>query len=244
MNIAGRVALVTGGARRVGRAIATALAREKMDIAIHYNSSRAEALQLAKDLRAAFGVKAAPFQADLKNIRQIQRLVSGVSSDLGPVGLLVNSASLYERDSLQSTTPQSWDRHLNTNLKGPFFLCQAVVPVMKKSSGGHIINIVDWAAIRPYADYLPYCLSKAGLLALNTALAKELAPEIRVNAILPGPVLLPEGSSKAFLNAVLRATPLRRLGSPEDIAHAVVFLAKSDFITGAALPVDGGRLIA
>ena len=130
------------------------------------------------------------------------------------------------------------------NARTVFFLCQAAAPYMRKG-GGKIINIADWAALRPYADYIPYCVSKAGLLCLNTALAKQLAPEIQVNAIMPGPVLLPEGCTPRMRKAVERATPLRRLGTPEDIAEAALFLIESgDFITGAALPVDGGRLIA
>jgi NAD(P)-dependent dehydrogenase (short-subunit alcohol dehydrogenase family) len=128
-------------------------------------------------------------------------------------------------------------------LRAPFFLAQEIVPWMKE--GGQIINIADWAGIRPYPDFIAYCVSKAGLLCLNTVLAKALAPKIRVNAILPGPILLPEKSSPKFKRAVIAATPLKKIGSPQDIVQAVAFLIESgSFVTGAQIPVDGGRLIA
>ncbi len=133
---------------------------------------------------------------------------------------------------------------MDTNARAPFFLCQAAAPHIRRAGGGVIVNIADWAGLRPYADFIPYCASKAALLSLNTALAKALAPDIRVNAVLPGPVMLPPATSPKQAEKVRQATLVKRLGTPEDIARAVIYLIENDFVTGAALPVDGGRLIA
>lgn len=245
MRLQGKVVLVTGAARRVGKTIATALGQRGARIAIHYNHSRAEAQRLADDIRDGFGRDAAIFKADLGDVRQVHKMADSVAKRFGAIHVLINNASLYEKNVFGATTVKEWDDHLNVNLRAPFFLSQAVAPIMLKAGGGKIINIADWAAHRPYTDYIPYCISKAGLLCLNTALAKELGPEIQVNAILPGPVLLPENYSRRAREAVIKATLLKRLGTPEDVAQAVLFLIESgDFITGTALPVDGGRLVA
>lgn len=237
--------IVTGAARRVGRVIAQTLAARGARLAVHYNKSRAQAERLADDLRDGFGRDVMTVKADLADPRACRRLVDAVLKNFGAAHVLVNNASIYEKTPFATTAPRDWDAHMDANLKAPFFLCQAVAPHMRKEGEGKIINVADWAAYRPYSGYIPYCVSKAGLLCLNTALAKELAPHIQVNAVLPGPVLLPEGSTTRLRRAVIRATPLRRLGSPEDVAKAVLFLIESgDYITGAALPVDGGRLIA
>ena len=182
-------------------------------------------------------------KANLEDPRQIKKAVASAGNYFKKIDVLINNASIYEKNQFGKTSLKDWDRHLNINLRAPFFLAQEIVPWMKE--GGQIINIADWAGLRPYPDFIPYCVSKAGLLCLNTALAKALAPKIRVNAILPGPILLPEGSSTRFKRAVIRATPLKRIGSPQDIVQAVAFLIESgSFVTGAQIPVDGGRLIA
>ncbi len=244
MDVRGKTALVTGAARRVGRSISLALAVEGASVALHYNRSRSEALSLAREIERRYAVRALVFKADLGRPSEVESLATRVLRTMGPVRVLVNSASIYEPSPLGRTSWKDFDDNIAVNLRAPFFLAQALAPAMRAAGGGSIINIADWAALRPYAGYIPYCVSKAGLLCLNTALAKALAPRIRVNALLPGPVLLPEGFSKARREAVRKAVPLERLGTPEDAARAVVFLAQSDFITGAALPVDGGRLIA
>ncbi len=214
-------------------------------IAIHYNRSRSEAQRLAEEVRDSFGREAGLFKADLANVRDVQRMAQAVVKQFKTVHVLVNNASLYEKTPFGETTLADWDSHLDVNLRAPFFLSQAIGPVMKEHGEGKILNVADWAGERPYADYIPYCVSKAGLLCLNTALAKALAPEVQVNAVLPGPVLLPENFSPKARKAVIEATLLKRLGSPEDVAQAVLFLLEgSDFITGAAVTVDGGRLIA
>lgn len=244
MELRGKTALVTGAARRVGRAIALSLAGEGARVAIHFNRSRKEALALALEIERRFRVEARVFKAELERPAQVLRLAAQVRRAMGPVRVLVNNASIYERSAFAKTSLRDWERNIAVNLRAPFLLAQALGPAMRGAGGGKIIHIADWAALRPYAGYIPYCVSKAGLLCLNTALAKALAPHVQVNALMPGPVLLPEDFTKAQREAVRRAVPLKRLGTPEDVARAVVFLAGSDFITGAALPVDGGRLIA
>lgn len=245
MRLQGKVVIVTGAARRVGRAIALALGRRGARVAIHYNRSRAEAERVADDLRESFGRDAMTVKAELADPRAAGRLVSEVAERYGAIHVLVNSASLYERTPFPGASVKDWDDHMDVNARAPFLLAQAVAPHMRKAGEGKIINIADWSGCRPYADYIPYCVSKAALLCLNTALAKELAPEIQVNAILPGPVLLPERSTPRLAKAAARATLLKRLGSPEDVAQAVLYFVEAgDYVTGAALPVDGGRLVA
>jgi NAD(P)-dependent dehydrogenase (short-subunit alcohol dehydrogenase family) len=245
MEIKGKVILITGGARRVGQTVAMALAERGARLAIHYNQSRKEAEYLVQKMNNIHPGQAHAFGADLKDVRQIKRMVNEVGMRFQRIDVLINNASIYRKNTFGTTSVNDWEDHLNANLRAPFFLCQEVTSWMKKNGGGLVINIADWAALRPYTDFIPYCVSKAGLLCLNSVLAKALAPKIRVNAILPGPVLLPQKSSEKFRDAVLKATPLKRLGSPKDISKAVLYLIESgDFITGAQIPVDGGRLIA
>ncbi|MBI5631665.1 MAG: SDR family oxidoreductase [Elusimicrobia bacterium] len=243
MKLAGKTVLVTGAAKRVGRALVLAAAQKGARLAVHYRGSKAAARELVWRLRA-MGREAEAFQAELSDAAACRRLIEKAARRFGGLHVLINNASLYEKNAFGRTSLKDWDSHLDVNLRAPFFLSQAAAAVMLGQKEGKIINIADWAGVRPYADYIPYCVSKAGLLCLNTALAKALAPHVQVNAILPGPVLLPENSGEAFRKAVVEATPLRRLGSPEDVARAALFLIEEDFITGASLPVDGGRLIA
>lgn len=222
-----------------------ALAQRGAKIAIHYNTSRVEAQRLLEEVRGSFGREAMLFKADLGNPRQVESMAAAVIKEFGAVHVLVNNASIYERSQFGKTSLDDWDSHIDINLRAPFLLSQALGPLMKRNGEGKIINIVDWSAKRPYADYIPYCVSKAGLLCLNTALAKALAPEVQVNAVLPGPVLMPEHATPKFRQAVIAATPLKKVGSPEDVAQAILYLIEgSDFVTGAELTVDGGRLIA
>ncbi len=244
MRLEGKIALVTGAARRVGRAIALALAGRGARVAVHYRSSREEAESLCKELSRLSGGEAIAVRADLSDPAAPRKLAQKIAKRFGAVHVLVNNASLYEKNPFQTTSLRDWDRHLEVNLRAPFLLSQAVAPAMRRAREGKIINIADWAALRPYAGYIPYCVSKAGLLCLTTALAKELSPWVQVNALMPGPVLLPESFTQRQRRAVIRATLVKRLGSPEDVARAALFLIEEDFITGAALPVDGGRLIA
>ena len=245
MRLQGKVALVTGAAKRVGRTIALALAQRGAKLAIHYRHSRTEAQRLADEVKDNLGREAALFKADLSDVREVQRLAQAVLKRFGKVHVLVNSASTYEKNAFGDTSRADWDGHLDVNLRAPFFLSQALGLAMKRNGEGKIINIADWSGKRPYADYIPYCVSKAGLLCLNAALAKALAPQVQVNAVLPGPVLLPAAVGPRARREIINATLVKRLGSPEDVAQAVLFLIEgSDFVTGAELAVDGGRLIA
>ena len=245
MKLQGKVALVTGAAKRVGRTIAMALAQRGAKIAIHYHRSRKDALRLKDEIESSYGRDADIFQADLANPRDLKKLADAVLRRFDAIHVLVNSASTYDKAMLGKTDAPEWNETMNVNLRAPFLLSQSLGLVMKKAGEGKIINLSDWAGKRPYVEYIPYCVSKAGLLCLTTAMAKALAPEVQVNAVLPGPVLLPENFTSKQREAVKNATLVQRLGSPDDVARAVLFLIEdSDFITGAELTVDGGRLIA
>ena len=244
MKLAGAKALITGGAKRVGKGIALALAKQNAQVAISYQTSSNEAEKTVNELQA-LGVKALAVAADVSKANEVEHLIKTVHRTLGGLDILINNAAIYEETPFDKLTEKEWDRPLEINLKGTFLCAKAASEVMRKQGRGKIINIADWSGIRPYKNYLPYCVSKAGVIALTKALALELAPTIQVNCICPGPVLLPETYGKKEREAVIQETPLARLGSPEDIAAAVMFFIQgSDFVTGAILPVDGGRLIA
>ncbi|MCH7768631.1 MAG: SDR family oxidoreductase [Nitrospinae bacterium] len=243
MTLQEKVALVTGSAKRIGRAVANALADRGVHQAVHYRTSKTEAEDAVKLFRV-LGVEAESFQADLSQVKEVEALASEVLKRFGRLDILVNNASVFFPSPLGEVTDLQWDTLINTNLKGPFFLAQKVGLAMKAAVGGTIINIGDWAAERPYTGYLPYCISKAGVVAMTKGLAKALAPEVRVNCINPGPVMLPEDLSEAEKEEIMRKTPLQRTGSPADIANAVVFLCEgTDFMTGAVITVDGGRAV-
>ncbi|HTP42820.1 MAG TPA: SDR family oxidoreductase [Nitrospiria bacterium] len=244
MELAGRIALVTGGAKRVGRSVALALARRGAHVAFTYQTSRQEAKALVREL-TALGGKSLAVKADLRRAADAKGAVRAVVKNYGRIDVLVNNAAIYPRTPWASLDEKAWDEILTTNLRGPFLFAKAAGDRMLKQGCGKIVNLADWAGERPYKDYLPYCISKAGVIAMTKALALELAPTVQVNAVAPGPVLLPKDITAAGRRVVIAATPLRRIGSPDDIANAVVFLLEgSDFITGVLLPVDGGRLIA
>ncbi|MCH6566887.1 MAG: SDR family oxidoreductase [Nitrospinae bacterium] len=243
MTLQEKVALVTGSAKRIGRAVANALADRGVHQAVHYRTSKTEAEDAVKLFRV-LGVEAESFQADLSQVKEVEALASEVLKRFGRLDILVNNASVFFPSPLGEVTDLQWDTLINTNLKGPFFLAQKVGLAMKAAVGGTIINIGDWSAERPYTGYLPYCISKAGVVAMTKGLAKALAPEVRVNCINPGPVMLPEDLSEAEKEEIMRKTPLQRTGSPTDIANAVVFLCEgTDFMTGAVITVDGGRAV-
>lgn len=243
MTLQEKVALVTGSAKRIGRAVANALADRGVHQAVHYRTSKTEAEDAVRLFRV-LGVEAESFQADLSQVKEVEALASEVLKRFGRLDILVNNASVFFPSPLGEVTDLQWDTLINTNLKGPFFLAQKVGLAMKAAVGGTIINIGDWAAERPYTGYLPYCISKAGVVAMTKGLAKALAPEVRVNCINPGPVMLPEDLSEAEKEEIMRKTPLQRTGSPTDIANAVVFLCEgTDFMTGAVITVDGGRAV-
>ncbi len=244
MEVQGKVALVTGAGVRVGRGIALALAGRGMDVAIHYNSSQGPAEETAAAARGA-GVRAEIFQANLGAVGQIQGLMRAIDDAWGRLDVLVNSAAIFPRTPWAEIDEATWDATLDVNLKAPFFVAWHAAPLLKRDGGGKIVNIADWAGLRPYRHYLPYVVSKGGIITMTKALAKELAPEITVNAIAPGPVMLPEDFDEEDARKIADATLVKRLGSPDDIAQSVIYLVEmTDFVTGHVLVVDGGRLIA
>ena len=244
MKLKGKVALVTGGAKRVGRAIVLALAGRGAHVAFSYRTSTAEAKATARDIER-LGVRAVAIRADVSRAADAWRLIAQTVKQLGGLDVLVNSAAVFFRTPWKTLTERDWDRTLDTNLKGPFLCSLAAGRVMQRRGGGKIINIADWAGIKPSNDYLPYCVSKAGVIALTKALAKALAPTIQVVAIGPGPVALPEDFTAAERARIIKRVPLARMGSPKDIASTVVFLVEgTDFMTGSMVLVDGGQLIA
>ncbi len=245
VNLTGKTALVTGSAKRVGKVIATALARRGANLAIHYNTSQADAEATAAELRG-LGVRAMTVQAELSREADVKRMMERVADEYGRLDVLVNNAAVFYRTPLDSVTEAQWDHTLDSNLKGPF-LCSvhAGRRMLAQPEGGVIVSIADWAGVRPYTGYLPYCISKAGVIAMTHGLARSLAPKVRVNAIGPGPILVPTDLPPEEAAEIMEKTPLKRHGSPEDIAAAVVFLVEgSDYVTGVFLPVDGGRLVA
>ncbi|MBI2345299.1 MAG: SDR family oxidoreductase [Deltaproteobacteria bacterium] len=242
MVIYDNVILVTGAALRVGRAIALALARDGARIVVHYNRSRKDAFRTVRELES-IGTEAYLVQADQTRPADVRRAVAMAVKRFGRIDVLVNSAAIFESTPFQRVTATDWDRHLNANLKGPFFFSQAVAPGMRRRRRGKIINVSDVAGLKPYSGYIPYCAAKAGLLNCTQALAKVLAPHVQVNAICPGSVLWSEHGSATQRRLVTQKTLLKRLGTPEDVAAAVRFLIENDYITGTTIVVDGGRLL-
>jgi len=243
MELKGRVALVTGAGKRVGRAIALALAERGAAIAIHYRSSRVEAEEGVARITAQGG-RAQAFAADLENVAAIEQMVAQVLAAFGRIDVLVNCASVFYRKPLEELTEHDWDVNLDTNLKAPFFLAKFAGAAMRRQGAGKIVNIGDWAGIRPYNNYLPYTVSKAGLIGLTRALAKALAPQVQVNCVALGPVMPPEDYDAAEIERLKQATLTKTLGSPEEVARAVLYLCEgTDFTTGSTLMLDGGRLL-
>jgi pteridine reductase len=242
MDLKNKVALVTGGARRIGRAIALELSTHGTSIAVHYRTSQSEADAVVADITTKGG-KAQAFRANLEHVAEIEQMVANVLDAFGRIDILVNSASVFAPTPLETLTEREWDANLDTNLKAPFFLSKFAAAAMRKQGAGKIVNLGDWAGIRPYKDYLPYSVSKSGLIGLTKALAKELAPEIQVNCIALGMVMPPENYSKAEIERLVNRTLTKKMGTPEDVARAVIFFCETDFATGTVLPLEGGRLL-
>jgi pteridine reductase len=241
-ELTGKVALVTGGAVRVGREIARALAEAGADVAIGYRRSVAEARAAVRELEAR-GVRAFALRADLARPREAGALVAGAVRRLGRLDVVVNNAALFFRTPVLATTPAQFDRLLAVNLRAPFFVSQAAARVMSRR-GGRIINIADVGAVRAWPGYVPYGVSKAGVVMLTRGLAAALAPRIQVNAVAPGVVLLPAGFPRESAARLAARIPMRRHGRPTDVAQAVRFFATcSSYVTGQVLFVDGGMSV-
>jgi NAD(P)-dependent dehydrogenase (short-subunit alcohol dehydrogenase family) len=240
--LSGRAALVTGG-RRIGAAVATALARAGADVALCYRSSRDEAEATATAVRG-LGRNAAIIQADLAVPEDCRRVVRESVEVLGRLDVLFHLASVYQRVPYDELTDGDWERVLAVDVRAAHLCAQAAVPHLRAGGRGRIVTFADWIAAsgRPrYTGYLPYYVSKAAVVALTEVLALELAPDILVNAIAPGPVLAPPETSAEELSAVERATPLGRWGGEEEIVKAALFLVETEFVTGETIRVDGGR---
>jgi pteridine reductase len=240
-------ALVTGsGRRRVGWHVAEALARRGYDLAVHYHSSAAEAEASAAHFRS-FGVDAVPLPADVTDEAAVRRLVQAVLDRFGRIDVLVNCAAVWRAKPLEDVTAEDVISHFKANTLGTFLCAQrAGLAMVRQPQGGVIVNVGDWADVRPYVGYAAYFPSKAAIPGLTRCLAVELGtrnPRVRVNAVLPGPVMLPPELPPAEREAAIRATLVRREGRPEHVARAVLCLVDNDFLTGACLPVDGGRSV-
>ena len=241
-------ALVTGGARRLGRAMALALAGRGFDVAIHYDRSEAEAEATAAEARG-FGVRAATFQADLLDEDATAALVPAVNAALGPLGVLVNNASIFEYDNIATATAESWDRHIGSNLRAPFVLTQGFarqLPDAAATGGepeahGLIVNMIDQRVLKPTPEFMTYSLAKAGLWALTRTSAQALAPRIRVNAIGPGPTIRGARQSADHFARQRAATILERGADAQDVVAALLYLLDARAVTGQLICVDGGQ---
>ncbi len=240
-RLQGRVALVTGGAKRLGRTVALRLAHEGADVAIHYGKSATEARELVGEIEK-LGRQAAAFSAELTDVSAIQKLVADVASHFGRLDILINGAANFLSTKFGETTEQSWDASLDTNLKAPFFCSQAATPHLAKSGRGVIINFADIGGLLGWQEFLPHSLSKAGIILMTRVLAKELGPAVRVNAIAPGTITMP-GDPPEWEEDFIRRAPLRRSGRPEEIADAVFYIVTAEFMTGHVLILDGGRTL-
>ncbi len=239
MKLEGRVALVTGAGRRVGQAIALALGEHGMRVAAHYHESAAGAEQTASRIRDAGG-RADTFRADLRQVHACEALIQAVGESFGALDALINSAAVMVRTPVGSVTAAQWDDMFAVNLRAPFFCAQAAAELLGKR-GGAIVNIADLAGLESWPAYVPHRIYKAAVIQMTRSLARALAPSVRVNAVAPGAVLLPEDFGDAEAAHLKRTTPLGRIGTPQDVVRAVLYLLEADYVTGETLIVDGGR---
>lgn len=241
MSGAGSRALVTGGAVRLGREIALSLARSGVDVCIHYGASADAARQTLAEIRE-YGVQAIAVQGDFREpASAAEQVFRAVAEEFGPIDVLINNAAIFESGSLAETDESAWDRHLDINLKAPFFMTRQFAAQLPVEQSGAVVNIIDWRASRPVPGHAAYTIAKGGLLTMTRLLARELAPRIRVNGVSPGAILPPPGSDEAYLEALADQIPMERTGSPSDITDAVMFLLRSGFLTGEVVHVTGGE---
>lgn len=242
MQLPDRVALITGASVRLGHAMSLALAEKGCKIAVHYRLHEREARETVEQIRA-MGRDALLLRADLAKTDQVVKLAQRTHAYFGQVDILINNAALFYPTPLGKVSEEEWDMTMNVNLRAPFLLSQEVSRYMLERKQGKIVNLADISAWKPWRDYLPYCMSKAGMVSLTFGLARALAPYVQVNAIAPGTVLPPIDGSES-LDELAQKTLLQRVGSPEDIVAALMFLLEgSDFVTGQVITVDGGRVL-
>lgn len=235
--------LVTGAAKRLGRAIALKLAAEGYDVAIHYRSSKADAEAVAQEV-TRLGRRAVLVDGELSKDTDVATIVPRAASSFGHLTALVNSASVFEDDRVETATRESWDKHLNTNLRAPLVLSQAFAKQLPAGAKGGIVNIIDQQVINLTPQFLSYTVSKAGLWTLTRTLAQALAPNIRVNAVAPGPSLKAERQTQENFDGHVKATLLQRPSEPADIAGAVAYLLSAPAVTGQMIVVDSGQHLA
>lgn len=243
MKLSNRVILITGSGDRVGKAIALALARKGAQTVIHYHTSQEKARQAAEEIAAA-GLPPLIVQGDVSRREDWERMLAEILAGFGRIDGLVNNAALFYRTPLWDISEAQWDQLMNVNLKGAFWGCRIVGGQMLRQQQGRIVNIADVAARQVWTEYLPYSVSKAGVLALTRGFAKKFAPHVTVNAIVPGMIMPAESLGGGEREALIRKIPLQRSGTAEELAGAVVYLLESgDFITGTEITIDGGRTI-
>jgi len=240
-KLTGKVALITGAAKRIGRSIALRLADEGADIAINYGTSKAEAGEVIREIELR-GRRAVAIQGDVSKKAEVTRLFAQIDKDFGRLDILVNNAGMFFAAAFEELTEEQWDRIMNTNLKSQFLCAQAAAPLLRRAQPGpgHIVNLSSLGGILAWPAYTHYCVSKAGVIMLTKCLARGLGPEILVNSVAPGTIQFP---GEAPDEDYIRRTPLHRTGTGEDIADAVAYLVKSDFVTGQIIAVDGGRML-
>jgi pteridine reductase len=241
-DLAGRRALVTGGAVRVGRTLALELAEMGLDVAVHHHSSSDAAAATAEECRS-LGVRAVVVGGDLSSAAGARGVVADAATGLGGVDVLVNSAANFVSAAFEETTEEQVDLSLAVNLKAPFFCSQAAAPAMIAAGFGRIVNLADVAGLEPWPRFTAHSVAKAGVVMLTRSLAQTLAPAVTVNAIAPGTVLMPAGASAGATRRSVEKTVLERVGSPDDVARALRYLLEADYVTGHVLVVDGGRLV-
>ncbi len=243
MHISNKIILITGGATRVGRVITQTLVQAGGIVYCHYNKSKKAAESLQSGLTACSG-EIHLIRGDLSDIKISMSLIEQVVNKAGRIDILVNNAAIFYSTPLEKITEKNWDDLFSINLKSPFFLCRDAGNEMKKRGSGKIINIGDTSGLNPWPGYLPYSISKSGIIAMTKGFAKALAPEVHVNCINPGPVLLPENYTEEEIQKSINKTLLKRTGNPEDIANTVKYIIEAtDYLTGAIINVDGGRSI-
>jgi NAD(P)-dependent dehydrogenase (short-subunit alcohol dehydrogenase family) len=233
----GQVALVTGGAKRIGRSIALRLAAEGADVVVNYATSKAEAEELVREIQGG-GRRAIAVEANVSRRADVQKLFAAAEKEFGRLDILVNNAGMFFAAKFEELTEEQWDRIMNANLKSQFLCAQAAAPIMKRQRRGRIINLSSLGGILPWPAYTHYCVSKAGSIMLTRCLARALGPEILVNSVAPGTIQFPgELPDEEYI----RRVPLHRTGTGDDIAGAVAYLATADSVTGQTIVVDGGR---
>src|ERR1700686_2056994 len=233
--------MVTGAAKRIGRSVALRLASEGADVVVNYRSSKDEADEVVAQI-AAMGRRAVAVQADVAKKADVVAMFAAVEKEFGRLDILVNNAGMFFAAKFEELTEEQWDTILDTNLKSQFLCSQAAAPMLRRSGQGRIINFASLGGLLAWPAYTHYCVSKAGVIMLTRCMARALAPEIRVNSIAPGTIEFP-GEAPEIAEDFVQRAPLRRTGGPEDIDEAVIFLAKSPFITGQVIVVDGGRTL-